>query len=47
MPGYADGVLKSMSVFVAADSFLGPVYLGYGQAKSGPGSFYFYLGRPY
>ena len=47
VPGYADGLLKSMSVFVAADSFLGPVYLGYGQAKSGPGSFYFYLGNPY
>jgi NTE family protein len=47
VPGYADGLLKSMAVFVMADSFLGPVYLGYGQAKSGPGNFYFYLGRPY
>jgi NTE family protein len=47
VPGSPDGLLKSMSVFVAADSFVGPVYLGYGRAQAGPSSFYFYLGRPY
>jgi NTE family protein len=47
VPGNPDGLLKSMSVFVAADSFLGPVYLGYGRAQAGPGSLYFYLGLPY
>jgi len=47
LPGNPDGLLKSGSIFVGADSPLGPVYLGYGRATSGESSFYFYLGRPY
>ncbi|MBP8184907.1 MAG: patatin-like phospholipase family protein [Pseudomonas sp.] len=39
--------LKSASVFVAADSPLGPVYIGYGRAQDGNSSLYFYLGRPF
>jgi NTE family protein len=40
------GLLKSASVFLAIDSPLGPVYLGYGRADDSNNSFYFYLGRP-
>ena len=47
VPGGPEGMLKSACLFVAADSPIGPVYLGYGRAEDGNGSFYFYLGRPY
>jgi NTE family protein len=47
VPGNPDGVLKSASIFVAADSPVGPVYLGYGRAQDGNSNFYFYLGRPF
>jgi NTE family protein len=47
VPGNPDGLLKSASVFVAADTPIGPAYLGYGRAQSGSSSFYFYLGVPY
>jgi NTE family protein len=42
-----DDWIRAASVFVAADTPLGPAYLGYGQAQDGPSSFYFYLGRPF
>lgn len=47
VPGSPEGLLKSASIFVAADSPLGPVYLGYGLAADGNDSFYFYLGRQF
>ena len=47
VPGNPDGLLKSASVFVGADSPIGPAYLGYGRAAGGTSSFYFYLGRPF
>jgi NTE family protein len=47
VPGNSEDLLKSMSLFVAADTPLGPAYLGYGRAKDGNSSFYFYLGRPF
>jgi NTE family protein len=47
VPGNPTGLLKSGSVFVAADSPIGPVYLGYGHAQDGNSSWYFYLGLPY
>jgi NTE family protein len=47
VPGNPDGLLKSMSLFVAADTPVGPVYLAYGRAKDGNSSWYFYLGRPF
>jgi NTE family protein len=34
------------SVFVAADTFLGPFYFAYGRASGGASSFYLLLGRP-
>lgn len=47
VPGNSEDWLTSASIFVATDSPLGPIYLGYGRAKDGNTSFYFYLGRPY
>jgi NTE family protein len=47
VPGNPDGVLRSASAFIAADTPLGPVYLGYGHAQDGNSSWYFYLGRPF
>lgn len=47
VPGNTDDWLRSAAIFIAADSPLGPVYLGYGQAEDGNSSFYFYLGRPF
>ncbi len=47
VPGNADGLLRSASVFVAADTPIGPVYLAYGRAAAGSSGFYFYLGRPF
>ena len=35
------------SLFVGADTFIGPLYLGYGQADSGNGALYLFLGRPW
>lgn len=46
VPGSPTGWIKSASVFLALDSPVGPVYLGYGQAVGGVRSFYFSLGRP-
>ena len=47
IPGNRDDWIRAASLFVAADTPLGPAYLGYGQAQDGPNSFYFYLGRPF
>ncbi|MBC7940239.1 MAG: patatin-like phospholipase family protein [Chitinophagaceae bacterium] len=47
VPGNPDGLLKSASLFVAADTPIGPAYLGYGRSAAGSDSFYFFLGRPY
>jgi len=47
VPGNSEEWLRSASVFLAADSPIGPMYLGYGRAEDGNSSFYFYLGRPF
>lgn len=47
VPGSPSGTLRSASVFVAADTPLGPAYLGYGHARDGQSGWYFFLGRPY
>lgn len=47
VPGNSEDWLRSAAIFIAADSPLGPVYLGYGRAEDGNDSFYFYLGRPF
>ncbi|MFG6430154.1 patatin-like phospholipase family protein [Roseateles sp. LYH14W] len=38
--------LRSNALFLAADTPLGPVYLGYGRGASGRSATYFYLGLP-
>lgn len=47
VPTKRDGVLRSASLFVAADTPLGPAYLGYGHAQDGNNNWYFFLGRPF
>jgi len=47
VPGSPDGVLQSACLFFGADSPIGPVYVGYGRAVDGNGSFYLFLGRPF
>ena len=47
VPGNTEDWLRSASIFIAADSPLGPLYFGYGHAEDGNSSFYFYLGRPF
>jgi len=47
VPGNPDGLLKSASIFIAADSPIGPAYLGYGRTSDGYDNFYFYLGAPF
>ena len=39
------GVIKAGSVYLGFDTYLGPVYLGYGQSSTGARSFYLFLGR--
>jgi NTE family protein len=44
--GSPTGVLKSASVFLGADTPIGPPYFGYAQATDGNRSFYRFLRRP-
>jgi NTE family protein len=46
VPGSPSGVLKSASVFLGADTPVGPLYFGYGHAADGNSSLYLFLGRP-
>ena len=41
-----DGIFAG-SLFVGADTVLGPIYLGYGHAEAGNRAFYLMLGRPW
>ncbi len=40
-----DSLIWAGSIFLGVDSFLGPVYLGFGNAEGGHNSFYLYLGK--
>jgi NTE family protein len=42
----ASGLRTAGSIFVAADTWLGPFYVAYGRASGGQSSFYLFLGRP-
>ncbi len=42
---FDDGIISG-SVFLGADSPIGPLYIGYGHAEGGYDSIFFYLGRP-
>jgi len=46
VPGSPSGTLKSGSVFLGADTPIGPLYFGYGRASDNNSSWYLYLGRP-
>jgi len=46
VPTGAAGTIKSAAAFIAVDTPLGPLYLGYGRASGGASAAYFYLGRP-
>jgi NTE family protein len=46
VPGSFTGTLKSASVFIGADTPIGPLYFGYGHAADRNSSFYLFLGRP-
>ena len=35
------------SLFLGADTPVGPLYLGYGQTEGGNNSLFFFLGRPF
>jgi NTE family protein len=41
-----NGWQRSFSVYIAASTFLGPVYLGVADAKNGKGRFYLSIGSP-
>ncbi len=41
-----ENLVKAGSVFLAADTFLGPFYFAYGRASGGASSFYLFLGNP-
>jgi NTE family protein len=40
------GWQRSFGAYLAANTFLGPVYLGVADAKNGKGSFYLFIGTP-
>jgi NTE family protein len=44
--GNPSGTLYSGSAYVALDSPIGPMYLGYGVGSGGNNAAYFFLGRP-
>jgi NTE family protein len=46
LPGNDLGTIYSASLVLGVDTPLGPLYLGYGHANKGYGSFYVFLGRP-
>ena len=46
VPGAPSGFLKSISLFLGADTPVGPLYFGYGRAADHNSSFYLFLGRP-
>jgi NTE family protein len=47
LPDAPSGLLTSGSLFIGADTPIGPAYLGYGRAADGNQSFYFFLGRAF
>lgn len=42
-----DSLRYAASVFVGADTPIGPVYLAYGQSEGGSNAVYFYVGNPF
>jgi len=46
-PTQPTGWIRAGSVYLGLDTFLGPLYLGFGRASPGYNAFYLYLGRPW
>jgi NTE family protein len=46
VPGSPNDVVTSGSLFLAADTPLGPLYIAYGMGEDGNRCTYFFLGRP-
>jgi NTE family protein len=46
LPSSPTGLLTAGSVFIATDTPIGPVYLGFGHARGGNNALYLYLGLP-
>ena len=42
-----DNTIFAGSLFLGADTVIGPFYLGYGLAEEGRDAVYFYLGQPW
>jgi len=42
--GLSDSIYAG-SLFLGADTFIGPVYVAYGNAEGGNSAFYIFLGR--
>jgi NTE family protein len=40
------GWQRSLGAYIAANTFLGPIYLGVADAKNGRGRFYLFIGTP-
>ena len=47
LPDAPTGLVTSGSLFIGADTPIGPAYLGYGRAMDGNQSFYFFLGKAF
>jgi NTE family protein len=47
VPGNPTGAVGAGSLFLAADTPLGPMYLAYGIGEAGNTTFYFFLGLPF
>lgn len=43
---FGDAIFAS-SIFLGLDTFLGPIYIGYGRAENNHQAVYFYLGKKY
>jgi len=41
-----EGWQRSLGAYIAANTFLGPIYIGVADAKNGKGRFYLFLGTP-
>ncbi len=46
LPASPTGLLTAGSIFIATDTPVGPVYLGFGHARGGNNAIYLYLGVP-
>lgn len=46
LPSGSTGLLTAGSIFVATDTPVGPVYLGFGHARGGNNAVHLYLGAP-